>query len=171
MPIGDRWVSRLSKILKLFNLPTHTALENLLLVMMSWVWPCRRSGSAIWTDPSKSLSAYRRLLQISRILWFSAWWLIIMWMASLSTSCPEESCSQSYISSQCLENRVKGHSSHVTIAVYIHCESNNHHQANISYVKAIDQDSKQVAREAMHPRKKQPSTHLQHRKNVHSRNL
>ena len=64
MPIGDRkiqswiccetWATEFAKL---------TTLENMLLGMVRWVWPCRRSGSAIWTDPSEGLSAPRRLLE------------------------------------------------------------------------------------------------------------
>ena len=59
-------------------------------------------------------------------------------------SCPEESYSQSYIgeSSRSLENRVKKYSSHVTIAIYIHSETNNQPNTNISHFRLIDQDNK-----------------------------
>ena len=65
-------------------------------------------------------------------------------------SCPEESCSQFYIgeSSRCLENKSERHSSHVTHTIYIRGESDHHPHANISHFKVINQDSKQVAREA-----------------------
>ena len=44
--------------------------------------------------------------------------------------------------------RVKQHNSHVSSAFYKHSISNNHPQANTSNFKMIDQDSKQVTREA-----------------------
>ena len=58
--------------------------------------------------------------------------------------------SLSYIgeSSRCLENRVREHCSHVTSAIYQHSVSSNHPIANISHFKIIDQDNKQVGREA-----------------------
>ena len=67
---------------------------------------------------------------------------------------PDESCSQSYIgeSSRCTENTEKEHSSHITSAIYIHSESNNHPCAKISHLKVKAQDSKQVAREAIYIR-------------------
>ena len=67
-------------------------------------------------------------------------------------SCADESCTQSCIgkSSRCLENRVWEHSSHITSAVYICSECNNHPHVNISNFKLIDQDRKQFAREAIH---------------------
>ena len=65
-------------------------------------------------------------------------------------TCPEESCHQSYIceSIRYLENVVKEHSSHITSVIYFHGESNNYPHDNISHFKLIDQDRKQVAREA-----------------------
>ena len=64
--------------------------------------------------------------------------------------CPEENCNHSYIGefSRCLENRIKEHNSHITSAIYQHSVSNNHPRANIFHFKILDQDSKQVAREA-----------------------
>ena len=69
-------------------------------------------------------------------------------------SFPEERCSQSYIgeSIKCLENRVKEHSIHITRAIYIQTESNNYSYANFSHFKETEQDSKPVAREAIHMR-------------------
>ena len=65
-------------------------------------------------------------------------------------SCSDENCNISCIgeSSRCLENRIKGHNNHVTSAIYQHNVSSNHPIVNNSYFKIIDQDSKQVAREA-----------------------
>ena len=64
---------------------------------------------------------------------------------------PGDTCSQSYIYrfSTSLENWVKEHRSHVTSAIYICSESNNHLHANISHSKVIYQDSKQIATEAI----------------------
>ena len=64
-------------------------------------------------------------------------------------SCPQESCNQSCISesSRWLENRAKECNSHVTSAIFIYSESNNHPFANISHFKIIDKDNKQVGRE------------------------
>ena len=59
-------------------------------------------------------------------------------------------------SSQCLEKRIKEHSSQTSTAVYQHIVSNNHPKAN----KIIDWDSKQVAkeaREAIHTRINYPA--------------
>ena len=87
----------------------------------------------------------------------------------------EERCSKFYIgeSSRCLPNRVNLHSSHVTSAIYMHIESNNHSNANISNLNVDDEDSRQVAKQARtHPHQdQQSSTQSQHRKHVHSRNL
>ena len=65
-------------------------------------------------------------------------------------SYPDESYSHSYIgdSNKCLENRVKEHSRNVPNAIYIYSEPNNHSHASMSHFKVIDQDSKQVVREA-----------------------
>ena len=65
-------------------------------------------------------------------------------------SCQEENCNLSYIgkSSWCLGNRIKEHRSQIFSAIYQHSVSNHHPKANISHFKIIDQDSKQVAREA-----------------------
>ena len=65
-------------------------------------------------------------------------------------SCSEENCNLSYIgkSSRCFENRAKQHNSHVTSAIYKHSISKSHLQATISKFKIIDQDRKQVTREA-----------------------
>ena len=64
--------------------------------------------------------------------------------------CPDENCILSYIgkSSQCLENRINEHSSHVSSAIYQHSVSNNHPNANIFHFKIMDRNSKQVATEA-----------------------
>ena len=65
-------------------------------------------------------------------------------------SCPYENCNLSYIgeSSWWLENRIMEQSSHRFSAFYQHSVSSNHPKANISHFKIIDQDGKQVAREA-----------------------
>ena len=65
--------------------------------------------------------------------------------------CPEEIHSNSYTgeSSRCIENRVKEHNSYVTSVIYIHSESSRHPCANISHFKIIEQDIKEIAREAI----------------------
>ena len=53
-----------------------------------------------------------------------------------------------------------GHSSHATISIYLHCDSNNHPLVDIFHFRVIDQDSKQVmkeAREALHIRINKPA--------------
>ena len=51
-------------------------------------------------------------------------------------------------SSRCLENTVKEHNTSTTNAIYQHSSTHNHPKADISQFKVIDQDSKQVSREA-----------------------
>ena len=51
-------------------------------------------------------------------------------------------------SSQCFENRIKEHSSHISSTINQHNVSNNHPKANISHFKIIEKDSKHVAWEA-----------------------
>ena len=69
----------------------YTVLENLLLGMVRWVWPCGQSESARWTDLAlQGLSAPTRLLKISGmyifpVLQLSVGLLILMWMASLAS--------------------------------------------------------------------------------------
>ena len=69
---------------------------------------------------------------------------------SLDWSYLEKKCNLSYIgeSSKCLENIVKELNGHVTSVIYKRSVLNNHPWANILHFKIIDQDSKQVAREA-----------------------
>ena len=66
-------------------------------------------------------------------------------------TCPEENCNSSYIgeSSQCLESRVKKHNPSPTSTIFQHSIANNHPKAYISQFTVIDQDRKQVCREAM----------------------
>ena len=77
-------------------------------------------------------------------------------------TCTEETCNSSYIgeSSKCLENRIKEHNNSTTSAIYQHSSTQNHPKADISQYKIIDQDSKQVsreAREAIHIRRTNPA--------------
>ena len=59
-------------------------------------------------------------------------------------------------SNWCLENRITDCNSHIS-SIYQHSVSNNHPRANIFHFKIIDQDSKQVAREAIHIRINNPA--------------
>ena len=73
-------------------------------------------------------------------------------------TCPEENCNSSYIgeSSRCLESRVKEHNTSSTRTRFQHSMTNKHTKADISQFTIIDQDRKQVsreAREAIHIRK------------------
>ena len=77
-------------------------------------------------------------------------------------TCPEENCNSSYIeeSTRCLENRVKEHNTSTTSNIYQHSSTHNHPKADISQFKIIDQDSKQVsreAREAIHIQRSNPA--------------
>ena len=73
--------------------------------------------------------------------------------------CPEENYNFPYIeeSSRCFENKVKEHNSCVTIVFYIHNNSNNHSWVYIFHSKITDQESNQVAREAIHIRISKPA--------------
>ena len=77
-------------------------------------------------------------------------------------TCPEETCNSSYIgeSSRCLDNRVKEHNTSISSTIYQHSSTHNHAKADISQFIIIDQDSKQVsreAREAIHIRRSNPA--------------
>ena len=77
-------------------------------------------------------------------------------------TCTEENCNSSYIgeSSRCLESRIKGHNTSATSAIFDHSSINNHSKVDISQFKIIDQDMKQVsreAREAIHTRRNNPA--------------
>ena len=70
-----------------------------------------------------------------------------------------EDCVSSLIgeSSRCFESRVKEHSTSSTSKIFQHCTATNHPKANISQFKIIDQDRKQVSREAIHIRRNNPA--------------
>ena len=74
-------------------------------------------------------------------------------------TCTNENCSSSYIgkSSRFLESRVKEHSNLSTSAIFQHCTTLNYPKANISQFEIIDQDRKQVSREAIHIRRNNPA--------------
>ena len=77
-------------------------------------------------------------------------------------TCSTENCSSTYIgeSSRCLESRVKEHSTSSTGAIFQHSTTCNHPKADISQFKILDQDRKQVsreAREAIHIRRNNPA--------------
>ena len=77
-------------------------------------------------------------------------------------TCPENNCNSSYIgeSSRCLESRVKEQNTSYTGAIFQHSTTYNHHKADISQFKIIDQDTKQVsrkAREAIHISRSNPA--------------
>ena len=61
-----------------------------------------------------------------------------------------EHCNSSYNgeSSRCLESRIKDHNSSATSAIFQHSSFNTHPKADISQFKIMDQDRKQVSREA-----------------------
>ena len=73
--------------------------------------------------------------------------------------CANENCNSSYIgeSSRYLESRVKEHNASSNSATFQHCQTHNHPKANISQFKIIDQDRKQVSREAIHIRRNNPA--------------
>ena len=52
---------------------------------------------------------------------------------------------------------MKENNIHVTSAIYIHTESSNWPYANISHFEVMDQDRKQLAREAIHIRMNNPA--------------
>ena len=62
----------------------------------------------------------------------------------------EETCNSSYIgeSSRFLENKIMEHNTSTTSAMYQHRSTHYHLKADISHSKIIDQDRKQVSREA-----------------------
>ena len=75
---------------------------------------------------------------------------------------PEDTCNSSFIgeSIRCLERRVKEHKTSSTSPIFQHSTTHNHPKADIFQFKIIDQDRKQVsreAREAIHIRKKNPA--------------
>ena len=77
-------------------------------------------------------------------------------------TCSEDNCNSSYIgeSSRCLESRVKEHNISSTSTIFQHSITNNHCKADICQFKIIDQDKKQVsreAREAIHIRRNNPA--------------
>ena len=74
-------------------------------------------------------------------------------------TCPTENCSSTYIgeSSRCLESRVKEHSTSSTSTIFQHSTTCNHPKADISQFKILDQDRKQVSREAIHIRRNNPA--------------
>ena len=77
-------------------------------------------------------------------------------------TCPTENCSCTYIgeSSRCLESRFKEHSTLSTSTIFQHSTTCNHPKADISQFKILDQDRKQVsreAREAIHIRRNNPA--------------
>ena len=65
-------------------------------------------------------------------------------------TCPEENCNSPYIgeSSRCLESMFKEHNTSATSVIFQHSSTHNHHKADISQFKIIDQDRKEVSREA-----------------------
>ena len=80
-------------------------------------------------------------------------------------TCPEEKCSSSYIgeSSRCLDSWVKEQNNSSTTAIFQHSITHIHPKADISQFTIIDQDRKQVsreAREAKHIRKNNPALNL-----------
>ena len=77
-------------------------------------------------------------------------------------TCLEENCISSYIeeSSRCLESRIKEHNTSATSTIFQHNSTHNHSKVDISQLKIIDQDRKQVSREAretMHIRRNNPA--------------
>ena len=77
-------------------------------------------------------------------------------------TCANENCNSSYIgeSNRCLESRMKEHDTSSTSTKFQHHTNQNHHKANISQFKIIDQDRKQVSREAretIHIRRNNPA--------------
>ena len=75
---------------------------------------------------------------------------------------PAEIFSSTYIgeTSRCLESRVKEHSTSSTSTIFQHSTTCNHPMADISQYKILDQDRKQVsreAREAIHKRRNNPA--------------
>ena len=77
-------------------------------------------------------------------------------------TCTNANCNSYYIEewSRCLESRVKEHNTSSTSAIFQHCTTHNHPKANISQLKIIDEDRKQVsreAREAIHIRRNNPT--------------
>ena len=73
--------------------------------------------------------------------------------------CPEENCNSSYIgeSSRCLESRIKEHDTSAIRAIFHHNSTHNHSKVDISQFTIIDQNRKQVSREAMHIRWNKPA--------------
>ena len=74
----------------------------------------------------------------------------------------EENCNSSYIgeSSRCPESGIKDYNTSATSETFQHSSISNHHKADISQFKIIDQDMKQVSREAMeaiHIRRNNPA--------------
>ena len=77
-------------------------------------------------------------------------------------TCPEENCNSSYIveSSRCLESRVKEHKTSSNSTIFQYSITHKHPKADISEFTIIDQDKKQVTREAseaIHMRKNNPA--------------
>ena len=72
----------------------------------------------------------------------------VLWFYSLSISWTHlcwRGCNFHQDRTICIQCFVQGH---ISSAIYQHCVSNNYPKANISHFKIIDQESKQVAREA-----------------------
>ena len=57
----------------------------------------------------------------------------------------------------CLESRVKEHSTSSTSVIFQHSTTCNHPKTDTSQFKILDQDRKQVSREAIHIRRNNPS--------------
>ena len=59
-------------------------------------------------------------------------------------TCANDNCNSSYIreSSRCLESRAKEHNTSSTSAIFQHCTTHNHPEANISQFIIINQDRK-----------------------------
>ena len=72
--------------------------------------------------------------------------------------CPAENGSFIYIgeSSRCLDSRVKEHSTSSTSTIFQCSTTCNHPKADISQFRILDQDRKQVSREAIHIRRNNP---------------
>ena len=73
-------------------------------------------------------------------------------------TCANENCN-SYTgeSSGCLESRVKECNTSFASTIFQHCTTQNHPKGNIFQFKIIDQDRKQVSREAIHIRRNNPA--------------
>ena len=74
-------------------------------------------------------------------------------------TCSTENYSSTYIgeSSRCLKSRVKEHSTSSTSTIFQHGSTCNHPKEDISWFKILDQDRKQVSREAIQIRRNNPA--------------